>query len=171
MTKLKIDRTTSLQNLLDKTKRKQYVDKDVLESAPKVEGDEIEFFKLGRYVSDEDLEKEYTKRGLVPADIYSIVSYDLENAEETDKMKYVGTHWKDKDGEWCFSTFDRWDGGERSVRVSRHDSGWDGRWWFAGLRASISSQNLEPQNSLDTQSLTLEERIEKLEEQIKQILK
>lgn len=134
---------TSLKNLLEKTKRTQYISDDVLATAPKNKGKgTLEFFTLGKYVSDNDLEAEYEKRGLIPADINQLCDYDLKNRDKIDEMKYVASHWKDKNGKWCFVTFCQWRDVGRDVRVLRDDFVWDGRWFFAGVRKSLGSKTL-----------------------------
>ncbi len=144
--------------LIKSTGRVFYGSEEIARSSPPHQDGKLEFFKLGRYVNDEELSKEYVDRGLVPADIYSLVEYDLKHRDKMGEMKYVGSHWKDTDGKWCFVAFDQWGGGERNVNVHRRGSDWSGIWWFAGLRKSSA---LEPK-ILDTQSLdtlTLESAI------------
>lgn len=139
---------------------KIHADDEVLKNAPrnKKQG-ELEFFSLGEYVSDDDLEKEYKSRGLMPADLYALAAWNEEHKD--DGRKYFATHWKDKDGNWCFAAFGRWGGDGRGVFVLRSDGDeWSGRWWFGGVRKDSSSR-LEPKPSSDT--LPLELRIEKLE--------
>ena len=116
------------------TGRKKYGDDKVIESMPKGEGEDAEvvFFTLGRYISDDDLEKEYEKRGLKPADAYSLAAVNRDDPAFADEKPNC-THWKDGDGKWCYVAFSRW-GDVRGVSVSRVDSGWSGRWWLAGLR-------------------------------------
>lgn len=137
--RVRVNRTRTGQEALDASGRKQYTDRSVVDSMPKGEGDEVEvvFFKPdlserdGR-ISDDDLEKEFELRGLKPADPYSVAAGNEADPAFADEKPH-GTHWKNADGKWCFAAFHRWDG-ERSVGVYRHDSVWDGFWWFAGLR-------------------------------------
>lgn len=165
--KLTINRTQSLQEALDATKRKkQYADKDILATAPTADGDKLEFFTLDKYVTDDELEKEYASRNLVPADIYSLVAYDLKNPKKMDKMKYVGTHWKDANGTWYYVAFCLWDGGVRDVGVFRRDRGWNDYWWFSGLKSTSSSN---PQTSLTLEPLEL--RVQKLEVTVEKLTK
>lgn len=147
-----------LQEIIDKTKRNQYIDNDVLSSAlPKING-KIEFFKLGKYVSNEELEKEYQLRGLVPADIQTLCEYDIKNQKKMDEMKYVGTQWKNTKGKRCYATFDG-SGVGRGVNVDQGDLDWRAYWWFAGVRKSTQKSETKP--SSDT--LSLELRVQKLE--------
>ena len=143
--RIRVNRSLTPQQALDATGRKQYTDRDVVNSMPHGEGDEAEvvFFKLdlskrGGYISDNDLEKEFELRGLVSADPYSLAAVNRDDPAFADE-KPNGTHWKDANGKWCFAVFYCWDGGGRSVSVDRHGDGWGERWWFAGLRKSKSS--------------------------------
>lgn len=132
---VKVNRTLSPKEALDATGRAQYTDKDVVAKMPKGDGEETEvfFFKLGRFVSDNDLDKEYELRGLKPADPYSVAKVNQDDPAFADEHPN-GTHWKDEKGKWCCATFRRWDGGVRDVGVHRDDYGWRACWWFAGVR-------------------------------------
>ncbi|MFA5942775.1 MAG: hypothetical protein WC798_03860, partial [Candidatus Paceibacterota bacterium] len=112
----------------------QYTDADVVAEMPKGEGAEanVVFFKLGRYISDDDLEKEYEMRGLVPVDPFALAAINEADPAFADEHPNC-THWKDKNGKWCYTVFRRW-GDDRRVRVGRSDGGWGGGWWFAGSR-------------------------------------
>lgn len=127
-------KSKDLKKLLESTGRTLYIIEKILEQAPEAEG-KIEFFTIGEYISGDNLEKEYEKRGLVPAPIRSLAEYDLTNRKRMDEMKYVATHFKDKNDDWCSAAFLRWDGG-RSMHVYRRGHNWHDRWWFGGLRKS-----------------------------------
>lgn len=129
-----VNRTRTPQGALDATGRKQYTDTDVVAEMPQGDGDETDvvFFKLGRYISDDDLEKEYEMRGLMPADPYALSAVNEADPAFADEHPNC-THWKDKDGKWCYAAFDRWVD-DRNVHVDRLGHGWDDRWWFAGRR-------------------------------------
>lgn len=133
--RVSVNRNLTPQQVLDATKRKQYVNSDVVASMSKGEGDEVDvyFFKLNRFVSDDDLEKEYALRGLKPADLYSQSAVNEADPVFADKHPN-GTHWKDAKGKWCFAAFSRRSGGERYVDVYRGGRGWGDDCWFAGLR-------------------------------------
>lgn len=144
-----------IQKALEKTGRKLYIDVEILKSAPiYTKAGEVEFFKLNKYISNNDLEKEYGSRGLIPADIVSLCKVSQDTLDE---KKYVGTHWKDSNGRWCYAAFFRWFDG-REVVVNRGGDGWHGRWWFAGLR-KLSTQSSEPKNSSVPLNLDLESAI------------
>ncbi|MBU0964389.1 hypothetical protein KKC06_05115 [Patescibacteria group bacterium] len=132
--KVKVDRTRTSQEALDVTGRKQYTDDDVVKSMPNGKGDETEviFFKVGRTISDDDLEKEYELRGLVPADPYSLCAVNGNDPAFADEHPN-GTHWKDSNGKWCFASFGRWID-ERGVSVDRDGRDWADCCWFAGVR-------------------------------------
>ena len=128
----KVDRNLKPRDALVATGRNLYVDDGVVKAMPKGEGEDSEtvFFKLDKWVSDDNLEKEFELRGLVPQDPYTLAKVNQDDPAFADD-KPNGTHWKDKDGNWCFATFDRWSGG-RGVSVARGD--WFDGWWFAGRR-------------------------------------
>lgn len=136
---VKVDRSLTPQQALDATGRKQYTNRQVVDSMPPGEGYEVEvvFFKLdlserNGYISGHDLEKEFELRGLIPTDPFSLAAVNRDDLAFADE-KPNAAHWKDADGNWCFAAFNRWDD-EREVLVDRHDHDWDDRWWFAGLR-------------------------------------
>lgn len=131
----KVNRTRKAQAALDATSHRQYTDQKVVDAMPNGEGEEAEvvFFNLDRYVSDVDLDKEYELRGLKPADPYSLAAVNEADPAFADQ-KPNATHWKDFNGKWCYVAFGRWGGGGRFVDVGRGGDGWNGPWWFAGLR-------------------------------------
>ncbi|MEK7163428.1 MAG: hypothetical protein AAB775_01825, partial [Patescibacteria group bacterium] len=70
------DRNRTPKAVLTATGRKQYTSSDVVAGMPRGTGEEakVVFFKLGRWISDVDLDKEYKSRGLKPADPYSLAA-------------------------------------------------------------------------------------------------
>lgn len=129
-----VNRSRAPKEALKATGRNQYVDDSVVANMPRGEGDEEEvvFFKLGRWISDDDLEKEYGLRSLVPVDPYSLAAVNEADPAFADEHPNA-THWKDSSGKWCYAAFGRWYG-ERSVHVRRRDDGWNDDRWFAGRR-------------------------------------
>lgn len=129
-----VNRIRTPMEAIDATGRNKYLTDDVVRAMPKGVGDEADvfFFKLGRYVSDNELEKEYARRGLRPADPYSLAAVNEADPAFADKHPN-GTHWKDMSDYWCYAAFGRWSV-ERSVYVGRCGSDWRDAWWFAGLR-------------------------------------
>jgi len=130
----KVNRDLLPREVIDAMGRRQYTNCEVVEAMPRGDGEEAEiiFFKLGCYVSDDDLEKEYSLRGLVAADPYSLAAVNLYDPAFADEHPN-STHWKDAGGKWCYAAFSRWYGGRR-VRVRRVGGDWYDYWWFAGLR-------------------------------------
>lgn len=128
--RVKVNRGRAPQQMLDATCLRQYTDPDVVKTMPRGEGEEAEihFFKLGRYVSDEQLDREYALRGLKPADPYSLAAVNEEDSTFA-STRPNGTHWKDVSGRWRKIAYD-----ERQVRVNRYAYDWGDAWWFAGLR-------------------------------------
>lgn len=127
------NRNVMPQEMLDDLRRKQYTNKDVVKTMPKGEGEEVEvvFFTLGRYISDNDLEKEYELRGLKAADPYSLAAVNKADPAFADECPNC-THWKQGDS-WHFVTFRRWID-EWNVIVDRDGNVWRDFWWFAGVR-------------------------------------
>jgi hypothetical protein len=123
------------QQVLDATGRRQYTDAKVVATMPRfglLEDQRVYFFKLGRYVSDAELEKEYELRGLKAAKPDHVAQVNADDPAFADEHPN-GTHWQDAEGKWCFAAFDHWLE-ERRVDVDCDDVGWDDGWWFAGVR-------------------------------------
>lgn len=125
------------QSALDATGRRQYTNPEVVAEMPGFQeslSEEVDvyFFQLGRYVSDEELDREYELRGLKPADPYALAAVNEIDPAFADGYPN-GTDWKDSRGRWCFAMFGTWRG-ERHVHVDRYGSVWDDGWWFAGVR-------------------------------------
>lgn len=130
-----VDRSLTGKAALDATGRNQYTDSDVVATMPQGEGDEVEivFFKLGRYISDDELDKEYDLRGLIPVDPHALAALNAADKDFADERPNA-THWQDANSKWCYAAFSRWGDDGRRVSVRRGDSGWNGPWWFAGRR-------------------------------------
>lgn len=131
-----VNRTRSAKEALKATGRNLYLNDSVADVMPNGTAKETEvvFFKLDRYIDDNDLEKEYELRGLTPVDPFSLAAVNEADPAFADTYPN-GTHWKDAKDSWCFAAFDRggWSG-SRYVRVSRFDDDWSDGWWFAGVR-------------------------------------
>lgn len=139
--RVKVNRTREPQGMLDATGRKQYTDHRVVKNMPKDgrEEEDVFFFKPDKSaydkngnISDDNLAKEYELRGLKP-DPYAQAAVNEADPTFADEHPN-GTHWKDKDGKWCYAAFFRWHGGERLVYVDRGDGVWSDDWRFAGVR-------------------------------------
>ncbi len=113
------------------TGKKRNIIRSVLVDMPKCEKGYIKliFFKVGRSLSEVDLSKEYDLRGLKPADPYSICVFNAKNPNFSNKHPH-GTHWKDKDDNWCFILFDR----KNFVYIAPDADGWSKIWWFVGVK-------------------------------------
>jgi len=131
-----VDRSLTPQDALKAIiGRNQYTDNDVIATMPQGKGKDVEivFFKLDRYISDDELDKEHELRGTVPADPHELVAFNAANPEFADDHPN-GTHWKNANDNWCYIAFHRWYDGGRHVNVHRHRHKWDDYWWFAGRR-------------------------------------
>lgn len=141
-----------------------YADPDVLKEIPAPEGDgeTVEFFTLGKYATAAEIDAEYAKRGLVPAPL-ALIAAHKKYPKLADEKKYTAVQWKDKDGNFCYLTFDEWDG-SREVYCSRRGLDWDGRWFLAGVPVprKDSAEGSSAERSLDT--LDLERAIEIVKE-------
>lgn len=162
-----IQRTLSPQELLNKTGFKQYVDKDIVHTMPQGKGEKvtIEFFTLNECVIDDELEKEYESRGLVPIEPYDLIEFVHQNPELMD-TNYIGTHWKDEE-KWNFARCRRWDGA-RHVHVYQSVNDWSAGEWFGGRGKSVLGTS-DTSSSLDTESLAA--RLEKIEDTLSRIAK
>lgn len=131
--RVNVNRTRTPHEALTATGRKQYATDSVVRTMPKGQGDEedVHFFKLGHWISDDDLENEYEKRGLKAADPYSLAAVNEADPAFADERPN-STHWKDASGKWCYAAFHRWSDG-RYVYVDRYGDDWNGFWWFAGV--------------------------------------
>ena len=131
---VKVNRHRSFERALEATGFRFRIGVDMLATIPEGSGNNVEviFFKCGRLVSSDDLEKEYEMRGLVPADPYSLAAVNEGNPTFVDNYPNC-TNWKDKNGEWYGIAFRHWTK-ERSVLVINSHDGWGGYWWFAGRR-------------------------------------
>lgn len=123
------------KQLIEATGRKQLVTADVLATMPKSIGpdeDDVYFFKVGRNLTPEELDKEYELRGLVPnprkqaqVNIDDLLFADeYPNASQWNRDGKVASYlalsrWSDAGHVSCNR-----DGGER----------WSDHWWFAGVR-------------------------------------
>ena len=131
--RVRVNRNRTPEQVISATGRKQFTNKAVLTSMPHGEGEEVDvyFFQLNRWVSDNELAREFEQRGLMP-DQFAQAQVNTKDPAFADKHPNA-SHWKDADGNWCYLAFCRW-GGRRRVGVSRRDDGWRGDWWFAGVR-------------------------------------
>ncbi|MEI6660163.1 MAG: hypothetical protein WCK91_01935 [bacterium] len=136
-----VNRTLTPQEALAATGRKQYVTDSVVASMSKGEGKgaEVVFLKprpeayVDGIISDDRLEEEYEFFGLKPVDPYSLCAVNEADKAFADNTPNA-THWKDREGKWCYAAFYRWSDGGRFVFVRQFGRGWFGLWSFGGLR-------------------------------------
>ena len=131
---VKVDRGRTPQEAFKGRECTHCLNDGVVAAMPHGEGEkaDVYFFRVGRPISNADLEKEYELRGLKSADPYSQAAVNEDDPSFADNHPN-GTYWKDGDGKWCYATFYQWFS-ERGVCVDHRNGGWDGDWWFAGLR-------------------------------------
>ncbi|MCX6786761.1 MAG: hypothetical protein NTU85_03035 [Candidatus Kaiserbacteria bacterium] len=130
----KANRRKTPQEALNATYRLQYIDCDVVDAMPRGDGEEeteVFFFKLGRRISNDDLEKKYELRGFKPVDPFLLAAVNEDSQSFAHKFPNC-TIWKDTSGKWCYLAFNRRSEG-RSLGVGRCD-GWGDLWWFAGVK-------------------------------------
>ena len=107
--------------------------------------DEIEvvFFNVGKRISQEDLEKENEKRGLVSVDLF--ILFTVNEVDATFCIEYPnGTQWKNEQNEPCWGSFSSalvFDGSDeknslscRKVCVHQGDENWYENYWLGGFR-------------------------------------
>lgn len=130
-----VNRSQEPRKMLEDTGYIIFGNKYVVESMPKGCGEEVEvvFFKLGRYISDDILEKEYELLSLKPCDPYSLIAVNRADHSFVHRLPN-GTHWKDAKGRWCCAKLHvRSDEPYIRVELCRHRD-WYPLWSFAGIR-------------------------------------
>ena len=129
--KVRVNRKRTAQETLDATRRVQYVNAEVLATMPVGSGPEeveLHYFNLGRFATDKERDCEYKRRGLEPD---PQAQADDNAADPSFADKYPNASgW----GNHCYIAFDCWIGVSRNVNCNRDDGGWNGEWWFAGVR-------------------------------------
>ena len=132
---VKVNRNRSPKEMVAALNRAEYTDNSVVKIIPRGEGDEVtvEFFKLGKWVSVNDLALEFEKRGLTP-DPYAQAAVNEADPAFADEYPN-GTQWKDENGNWCYIAFSL-DGNGRYVDVYRRRDDWYDYWWLGGVRKS-----------------------------------
>lgn len=113
--------------------RQFYGDQSVVAAMPRatVARGKIHFFQVGRFVRPEEFALEHEKRGLIPADPYTLAAFNGANREFADTHSN-GTQWYDAAGKFCYARFILWNN-KRRVYVRRHDNIWNDRYWLAGF--------------------------------------
>ena len=129
-----IQRGRTAEEAVNATGRVNYVNDSILATMPVGNGPEeveLEYFKMGRYATNEEVEQELKRRGLTQ-DPQAQMADNEHNPAFADEHPN-GCFW-DRDGKMSsFATFRRW-GDDREVYVDRYGTYWDDHWWFAGAR-------------------------------------
>ncbi len=129
-----IRRSRTVEEAVNATGRAKYVNNSVLATMPVGQGSEdveLVYFKLGRYIQAEDLEREYEARGFRPDPQAQMADNEADPSFADD---HPNSCFWDRDGQVSsFAAFYRWGDG-REVLVGRSDDGRVDRWWFAGVR-------------------------------------
>lgn len=132
---VKVNRARNSQEALDATCRKQYVNSDILATAPMGQGEEVDvyFFDLDYDPTTRELAYEYDVRRLVPDFAAQVAVNEEEPAFADDRPNCL--QWGlDENGFASFAVFGRWLDG-REVDVLRHDARrWDRHCRFGGVR-------------------------------------
>lgn len=133
----RVDYTRKPMEVIKASNRVEYVQEEAIANTMpcRTEGValnvEVIFFKLGRGVGAEELEREYELRGLVP-DPYAQAAVNEEDSVFVDERPN-STQWNRDGRNASYLAFDRWND-ERVVYCYRCVDDWYGRWWFAGVR-------------------------------------
>ena len=126
------------QQLLDYTGRRLYPNAYVVTTMPLIEGrdwEEFDFevFKVGKQISDVQVEKERAKRNSTrDLEVQTLINAAF---PEFADQHPNGDSWQDENKSWCFALFYR-DDDERCVRVNRNAAGWSDGIWFGGRKVS-----------------------------------
>ncbi len=131
--RVRVDRRPGFRGVLKAIGRKQIVDSLAVRSVPRGQGKEavVEFFHVGRPISNEELSQEYQKHGLIP-DPWAQSQVNLDDPSFADRFSN-GSHWRARDGQWCYLAFTK-TRGERVVALRWKGGEWPSSWWFAGVR-------------------------------------
>lgn len=134
---VEVDLTLTNKEALKATGRNLYVNDTVVKEAPiatKMK-QKIYLFKKDSSTSCTQLEKEYEKRNLLPADLQTHIAFNKANPEFAD-TKPNAIQWKNAKGSFCCAIFIF--GGSRNVHVLQGDDAWNDYYWFVGV-GKISS--------------------------------
>ncbi len=128
--RVRVDRTRTPQEVIDKTGRNKYLNDDVVATMPQGEGDEVDvyFVPTKRLVPVAEVPAFLAQYGLVP-DPRATAAVNEEDPAFADKYPN-GSQWGDN----CYLTFNRWSDG-RGVGCNRYDSAWLDYWFLSGVPA------------------------------------
>ncbi|MDR3413261.1 MAG: hypothetical protein P4L87_20295 [Formivibrio sp.] len=143
----RVKRTLDPESILGETNRLLFPNGLSLEHMPRGQGDvvEVSLFKVGRIITSmSELVHEYEKRGLEPADPYSLTAVNRDNPALSDK-KTNCTHWQGLDGKWWIIQFGIlyvFRSEDRYVAVNNCGCSWDHTIWFAGIPHSATVETV-----------------------------
>ncbi|MFZ2167917.1 MAG: hypothetical protein WAV50_03575 [Minisyncoccia bacterium] len=131
---VRVDRTRTPQAVIDATGRKQYVEKEVLETIPKGEGNEVDVYfvpKNSLPLLKKEISAFLAQYGLVP-DPRAQAAVNEQDPSFADEYPN-GTQWGDKN----FLKFGGW-GDRPGVSCGCDDDGWIAPWFLSGVLASCA---------------------------------
>jgi hypothetical protein len=119
-------------------------DHDTITTMPKPEKKRvvIAFFNVGHDINDDQLDKEYKERGLIPIDPYSLAVANQLDPTLADKYPNA-TRWKNEKGKYkhsyvAFHSKPKKEMDNPSVYVIERAKGvWSKNWWFAGTLEKV----------------------------------
>ncbi|MES2007200.1 MAG: hypothetical protein V4436_03815 [Patescibacteria group bacterium] len=132
--RVKVDRSRTLQEMLNALNCTSYVNESVVETIPQGIGDEVEvyFLRVSRFLNNVKVERLYKKHSLKAADVYSLAA--VNEADPTFARTYFnGTVWKVSKNIWGSIAFRS--NAEDGLKVFvDYGKGWYENWFLAGLR-------------------------------------
>lgn len=139
-----VDRTRSAYEALQATRRQVIIgcSQKTLDEMPKCfsteEKIEVIFFKFKCVgINDDEAEKEYERRDLIPVDPYTLAAVNEAEISFANEYLNNSTHWKDETGQWHSLSFDvDRITDEKGVSITSKYKGEPmyGNRWFAGVR-------------------------------------
>lgn len=131
--RVRVNRNLTHQQAIDATGRVQYVNSEVLATAPKGKGEDVDIFlfDLDYDPTVEELDCEMEIRGLKP-DPDALAAFNEADPSFADERPNV-TQWRNANGKACCAIFFRWLD-KRYVGVYRDGGRWFRSYRFAGVR-------------------------------------
>ncbi len=129
-----IRRNRTPEQVINDTGRNKYVTDSVVATMPVGQGPEeaeLVYFRLGRYVYADELEKEYELRGLKPDPQAQAADNEADPSFADEHPN--GCYWNREGKMHSYIAFRRWGDG-RGVNCYRRGDSWGGLCWFAGVR-------------------------------------
>jgi len=110
------------------------IHKPTMDYMPRGEGNEarVVYFRIRHFVTQLELEAEYTRRNLRPTDPYSLCAVNSWGRLGMGTLRTPNaTIWNDMRGP-CFLAIES-HVGERKLSLGRSDYGWNSFWYFGGI--------------------------------------